>query len=490
MEKRLFIAVFITFLFYWVYSTVFFKPPINDISTSENQQQSSAETPSFSPSPLDKTSFTSDLPKMSSEVETKEAIIGKYSVSYSETGGYILSLSSGRYGEPFLYENIFYIPDDNNIVYDTTIEGNTLSFKNQQTSQTKSYSFNDNLISFSNSKDEKKILFFSNKLVDNGLDQRYQDIFYSRTQNVVRKPLRKVKTLTYEGLDYFGARDRYFCISLIPGSYNYSLQAIKNEETKQTDFFLSSPPSSLSFYLGPQDDSVLSNNGIHGVVHYGFFHPIALVISKMLYFFHSFTNNWGVSIILLAITIYGCLFPFTMKSTKAMRKMQMVQPEMEAIREKFKDNPQKVNKEIMALYKKHKVNPMGGCLPMFFQLPVFIALYQVLPRLVDLKQANFLWIKDLTLPDQAFTLPITIPVVGQYINVLPLLIIIISLAQQKFMSTSSTSGSGSQQKSMGMFMAVFIGIIFYRFPSCLVLYWFVQNLLTLGYQYKISKQPS
>jgi len=206
---------------------------------------------------------------------------------------------------------------------------------------------------------------------------------------------------------------------------------------------------------------------------------------KLLYFFYFLTKNWGLSIIGFAVFIYFVLFPFTAKSTKTMRRMQEIQPEIEELKNKHKDSPQKLQKETMELYRKYKINPLGGCLPLFLQLPIFISLYQVLFRLVDLKGANFLWISDLSLPDSLLKLPFPPPV--NYLNLLPILLMIIGLVQQK---VTTSAGSSPEQKKMGLFFGVFLGVIFYNFPSGLVLYWLTQNLLTFTYQLRISKNKS
>jgi YidC/Oxa1 family membrane protein insertase len=167
-----------------------------------------------------------------------------------------------------------------------------------------------------------------------------------------------------------------------------------------------------------------------------------------------------------------------------MKKMQEIQPLMQELKEKHKDNPQKMQKETVELYKKHKVNPLGGCLPLLFQFPIIIAFYQVVFRFSRLQGASFLWIKDLSMPDRLFRLPFVIPVVGvEYFNLLPILVMGLGLIQQHI----TASSSNPQQKKIGLFMGVFIGIIFYKFPSALVLYWFVQNLLTLLYQVRLKK---
>jgi YidC/Oxa1 family membrane protein insertase len=251
---------------------------------------------------------------------------------------------------------------------------------------------------------------------------------------------------------------------------------------------VNNPVDTIKIYVGPQSNEVLKKYGLEGVISFGFFHIIGVALLNLLKLFYSLTKSWGTSIILLSMTAYGIMFPFTAKSTKAMKKMQQVQPEVEAIKQKYKDNPQKMNKEVMELYKKYKLNPLGGCLPLFFQFPIFISLYQILLRFVQLKGASFLWIKDLSMPDRLLMFPggFKLPILNaEYFNLLPILVMTLGIIQQKVTTSSSTAG---EQKKIGLFFAVFLGFIFYNFPSALVLYWFVQNLLTLTYQYRISRQ--
>jgi len=166
--------------------------------------------------------------------------------------------------------------------------------------------------------------------------------------------------------------------------------------------------------------------------------------------------------------------------------MQALQPKVEALRITYKDNPQKLNKEILELYREHKVNPLGGCLPLLLQMPVFFALYQVMIRCVALKGAKLLWIKDLSEPDKLFLLPTNLPVLGNEFNLLPLLMAALMFVQQKASLVSSGSTSEEQQKIMMIVMPIMFGVIFYRMPSGLVLYWFVNSLLMLVYQLKVK----
>ena len=152
-----------------------------------------------------------------------------------------------------------------------------------------------------------------------------------------------------------------------------------------------------------------------------------------------------------------------------MGAMQKIQPQMADLKEKYKDNPQKMNKEVMKLYKERKVNPLGGCLPLFLQFPIFIALYRVLWDTIELRQANFLWLKDLSTYDPSYILPI---IMGATMFI-----------QQKFSPTGSP-----QQKGMMLFMPIFFTFIFLSFPAGLVLYWLVYNILSIGEQYFIHRR--
>ena len=164
---------------------------------------------------------------------------------------------------------------------------------------------------------------------------------------------------------------------------------------------------------------------------------------------------------------------------------------MEKLKVQFKDNPQKLNKEVMELYKKYNINPLGGCLPLLLQMPIFIALYQALTKSIDLRGASFLWIKDLSAPD-AVAIPVTLPLIGDHINILPLAMVVLMIFQQKVstkvMGSAVTEEQKQQQKMMLIMMPVMFGFIFYSMPSGMVLYWVVNTLLTIVEQSAILKK--
>ena len=246
-------------------------------------------------------------------------------------------------------------------------------------------------------------------------------------------------------------------------------------------------------YLGPQELRTISRIQPEWtiVMHYGTFNFIAQILLQLLEFIHHLVPNWGAVIIILSIFIYLLLYPLTLKQMRSMKEMQALQPRIEELRKTHKDNPQRLNKEIMELYREHKVNPFGGCLPLILQIPIFFALYQVLMRSVALKGAKFLWIKDLSQPDRLFIFPKALPIFGNEINILPIIMAIGMFIQQKVsLASAASSTSAEQQKFMQIFFPIMFGIIFYKMPSGLVLYWFINSSLMLFYQWQISASTS
>ncbi len=246
--------------------------------------------------------------------------------------------------------------------------------------------------------------------------------------------------------------------------------------------------SSYTLYLGPRELGILKQLGknLERAISFGWTDIIAKPLLYLLRFFNQYINNYGVSIILLTILIKGLFWPLTHKSYKSMKEMQKLQPRMAKIREKYKNNKAQLNKEMMGLYKTYKVNPMGGCLPMIIQLPVFFALFRILGSAIELRQAPFmLWIQDLSAPDRLFNFPFSIPFMEPPygIPVLTLLMGASMFLQQKM---TPTPGDPMQAKIM-MFLPLIFTFMFINFPSGLVLYWFVNNILSIGQQYRIHR---
>jgi YidC/Oxa1 family membrane protein insertase len=246
-----------------------------------------------------------------------------------------------------------------------------------------------------------------------------------------------------------------------------------------------------TLYLGPRDLDILKVIGrkLDLAIDFGWTDIIAKPLLYLLRFFNQYMGNYGIAIILLTILIKILFWPLTHKSYKSMKEMQKIQPLMAKIREKYKDNKEMMNKEMMSLYKTYKVNPMGGCLPMVIQIPVFFALFRILGNSIELRHAPFvLWINDLSAPDRLFHLPFTIPYMTppSGIPVLTLLMGASMFIQQKM---TPTPGDPMQAKIM-LLMPVIFTFMFINFPSGLVLYWLVNNVLSIGQQYRIIKRAA
>jgi YidC/Oxa1 family membrane protein insertase len=242
-----------------------------------------------------------------------------------------------------------------------------------------------------------------------------------------------------------------------------------------------------TIFIGPKELDVLKsmNRGLEGSIDFGWFRPVSMPLLYVLHFFHRVTASWGMDIILLTILIKLLLAPLTHKSFVSMKEMQKLQPQMERLKEKYKDNKEALNKEIMELYRRNKVNPFGGCLPMLLQFPVFIGLYNALLTPIELRHAPFLWIKDLSRPDWE-SLPVSVFGCHAGIPVLTLLMGASMFAQQWM---TPTAGDPNQRRMMLM-MPIIFTFMFINFPSGLTIYWLVNNLLSIAQQYVINRMKN
>ncbi len=223
------------------------------------------------------------------------------------------------------------------------------------------------------------------------------------------------------------------------------------------------------------------------------------MFASIIVFFYSFTHNYGVAIILMTVLIRLILYPLMQKQMVSMREMQKIQPLMKEVQEKYKNDKERLNKELMALYKEHKVNPMSGCLPLLIQMPILILLFQVLRQFNDKIYSvyngnpGFLWLKDLSLPDQLIKLPGHGIFGIQYLGIMPILIGASMFYQQKMTTAPATAGKegGSTeqtQKMMTIMMPLLIAFMSFTLPSGLTLYWLTSTLLGIGQQYLINKK--
>lgn len=246
---------------------------------------------------------------------------------------------------------------------------------------------------------------------------------------------------------------------------------------------------SFSIFIGPKSLSLLKSIGYNmsKALDFGWFEFIAKPCLYFMNFIYKYIPNYGIAIIILTLITRLIFWPLAGKSYKSMSEMRKVQPLMEEIREKYKDDKVRMNQETMDLYRTYKINPLGGCLPMVIQLPVFFALYQMLYQAIELRHAPFFgWINDLSAPDRLFELGFNIPFMNPPygIPVLTLIMGATMLLQQKM---SPAPGDPTQAKMM-MLMPVVFTFIFINFPSGLVLYWLVSNLVSIAQQYFTQKR--
>ncbi len=288
-------------------------------------------------------------------------------------------------------------------------------------------------------------------------------------------------SVIYNEFTWSGFTDKYFLQALNPGNdidqvlIGYSSDIIENKFSSSS--FILLPGQSKSFqhvgYLGPKnlESLSLSNSSFEEAIHFGFFHFLAKPLFDVLRFFNGYIKNYGFSIILLTVCIKLIFWPLTQKSYKSMQGMQKLQPEMKRLKEKHADDKQRLNQEMMSFYRDNKVNPLGGCLPILIQIPVFFSLYKVLLDSIELRHAPFiLWISDLSAKDPYYITPI---IMGASM-----------FLQQKL---TPTNLDPTQEKVMLM-MPIIFTFLFLNFPAGLVIYWLINNLLTILQQLIIRRQ--
>lgn len=309
--------------------------------------------------------------------------------------------------------------------------------------------------------------------------------------------------------DWVGIRNKYFVISILPLQKDpdgilelagekkplrnggvidkYSLSISKNVNN------FAYAKDAYNFYFGPIEYNTLREHHptMTTIVDFGSFlgltfliRPIAeYLMLPLLKFLHSFIPNYGVVIIIFSLIIKILLHPLTKQSMKSMKKMQALQPMMNEIREKFKDDPQKMNQEVMKLYQTYGINPAGGCLPILLQMPILIALYGLFRATIELRQQPFIfWMTDLSIPDTIIRLPFRLPLfMIDEISGLALLLGLTMFIQQKMTITDP------RQKAMVYLMPILLTLLFNSFPSGLNLYYFMFNLFSIAQQYYMNK---
>lgn len=295
----------------------------------------------------------------------------------------------------------------------------------------------------------------------------------------------KEETRFTQNVQWGGFQDKYFLAALIPQKPEGTEIMLKKLSDTSGELLMAGPKASLSqgtqfsqaftLYLGPKDLDVLKATGhnLDRALDFGWFDIVAKPMLQAMKFFYKYTGNYGLAIIILTVIIKILFWYPTQISYKSMKEMKKIQPEMAKLREKFKNDRERLNREMMDLYKRYKVNPMSGCLPMAIQIPIFFALYKVLLYSIEIRHAPFYWwIQDLSAADPYYISPILMGA---------------SMFVQQWMTP--TTGDPTQAKMM-LIMPVVFTFMFLSFPTGLVIYWLFNNLLSIGQQLYINKQTA
>jgi YidC/Oxa1 family membrane protein insertase len=320
-----------------------------------------------------------------------------------------------------------------------------------------------------------------------------------KLEQIKTKKIKK-KNIYPGDIRWIAVQDRYFMSAIVPDPavkasmrlYFDDDEILKNEFV-QPEFVINSGDqhdSKYRLFFGPKSIKVLKtvDYDLVKAVNFGMFDILAKpCVWIMDFIYDHFIPNYGVAIIILTIFTKIILWPLGNKSYKSMADMKKIQPLMAGIKEKYKDDKRKMNEEMMGLYKTYKVNPMGGCLPMVVQIPVFFALYRMLYEAIELRHAPFFWwINDLSAPDRLLRFDFSIPFMQPPYGI-PVLTIIMGATMFFQQKMSPPAGDPTQAKMM-MMMPIVFTVIFINFSSGLVLYWLVNNVISMAQQYYITKK--
>lgn len=526
MEKRSLLAILLSGLVFILYYSFFLKPSVQN-SPPASQQSVSASQETKPATNVQSSGLVESSPKLVLSPNSPEQILNFnneiYQLEQSSWGGRVLSFLTKGFHEtvdpksPLV--DLFSGKPSNNFL----IRFSDSNFSLPEFLPYKVISKTDNSVEFAYEQEDvsvvEKINWDPNNYVANvqvvlenrsshyletSLGLRLETRQNAEKQEgfwIFKKPLNLKYPVTYndKGLnahsdvkkltasteekgafEWLGIEDRYFIWSIVSrsiSSENKIKYGIKDSNLLYSELFYPkegvAPQAKIqkefTVYVGPKEVDRLKQLGVHldAAVDYGWFGLVAHPILFLLKLFHSWLNNWGLAIIALTLFIKLLLHPINKKSMDSMKEMQKLQPKLNELREKYKNDKERLNMEMMNLFKAHKVNPMGGCLPMLLQMPVYIALYKVLYNAIELYHAPFFgFYKDLSAPDPYF--------------ISPILLGIFMVLQQKM--SPNPSQDPAQANAMLM-MPIIFSVFMLFLPSGLVIYIFVNTLTTVVQQY-------
>jgi YidC/Oxa1 family membrane protein insertase len=524
IQKRVILAVVISFIFFILYD-YFLLNNKNQVQSQANssQVQSVNTTTNSANAPVDATQTTQNqAPQMSQTAPTKTAVIAPSKdgvnrvISTIEAGDKIYSvdalgrisqveLTSHKYkdenGNSIKLFNDFVIlkplelrfsnTELNNEAFKTEVSVDKTSLKVTKESQKLTITQKLSKVTVT-----KTLTFYldGHYSVDIKLDNSFDYFistgfrptvavdmytFHGALVQQVDDTLRMLEDEDFErseeilGAKFAAAVDRYYTTALYSSDKLLNVVVSADINDSPTIFIKGEKELSLDGYIGPKDFNTLAaiDANLTNIIEYGWFTFIAKPMFTLLQYIYSMVGNWGWAIVIITILLKLALYPLSHKGMVSMQKLKDLAPKIKDIQDKYKNEPQKASAHMMELYKKHDANPMGGCLPIILQIPIFFAIYRVLLNAIELKDAPWiLWITDLSVMDPFF--------------VLPILMGLTMFIQQKI--TPSTIQDEMQRKIF-MFLPVIFTVFFAMFPAGLTLYWFVNNLFTVGQQYAINK---
>lgn len=491
MSKRFILTFVLMMIVLMMYQFFFYKPPKRPVKATKKATETAAAD----------SSLTAPVEKIAEE-NPVVVVSPLYEARISRKGGLLIGYKLKKYRDA-LGKPVELIPEGYGLLdvisdglnwkdLDFSSDLDTLQVRGEAELTFTAVSGEDTLIKTYRFKENSYLIDVSfapgdtfNILFPSGLSTTEKDkkddlrhfsfiYFKDKIRKVSLNSLRK-KPFTESGYSvlWAGTRTKYFMVTLIPDDGD-----LKRLDARATDsrisFAVKSTGQRYHLYFGPIDYFILKDIGFGLASAFEFGAPIISIFSKLiLYAFkilYSFIPNYGWVIVVFALLMKLVFWPFTMKNLRSMKKMQELKPKMDALRKTFKDDPQRLQQEMMELYRKHKVNPFSGCLILIFQLPIFWGLYKILRTTIDLRGAPFiLWIRDLSSKDPYY--------------VLPILMGIASMAQALMQPAQD-----QQSRMFALFMPLVLTFIFLNFPAGIVLYWFTYSLLGLVEQYLLKRK--
>ncbi|MGA1846116.1 membrane protein insertase YidC [Deferribacter abyssi] len=504
MDKRTLLAVLLSLLVLMIFQFMFAPTPqqtVPDNQTVKSNEKKVVET-------VKNKSFKGAKQVSTKSIETVSIKTDYLEINFDKNTGDIYSVAILNYKDKNIGKVVFKDGDENYFrLKDLTFDKTDFSIKKSKDKTTVNFNsfLNDIVISKTYEIDNKNYLItYSLKITNTGntsirlpltieigpdLGEGFEESRYTFKGPLIfdgkkvykQKPKKIKEDIIVKNPLWIGFTSKYF---LFASAANFFEQGIiskyKDSAIIKGAIDITLNPNAqkefkLALFTGPKEYKLLKSLGykFEKSIDFGVFSFLAIPMLNLMNFFNKYVHNYGIAIIILTILIKLLTYPLTIKSMTSMKKMQKIQPEIQKIREKFKGDPQKMNAAMMELYKKYGVNPMGGCLPMLIQIPIFFALYKALLVSIELKGSPFFgWITDLSMKDPYY--------------ITPVLMGITMFIQQKM---TPQAGDPTQQKIF-LFMPIIFTFLFLNFPSGLVIYWLTNNVLSIIQQYFINKKTA